>query len=486
MRYVHARVGRTLRRDCRVGPNDRIVVALSGGADSVALTWILHALAPDLGFELAGVAHVNHQLRGAASDEDEAFCRALTARLDLPIVVTRVDVAAQAKTRRVSLEVAARDARYAAFDDARSRFDATVVATGHTMDDQAETVLLRLLRGAGTRGLSGIRVRRGPFVRPLLDTRRADLRAYLDARGESWRDDGSNADVSIPRNRVRHELMPVVATMAPGAVAALARLATLAQDDETYLEEAAIKNRPALVLLEESGRVEVDASALSLLPPTLSRRFIRGIAADLTPGAAWSARHLEAVSELIGTDKPVGHLDLPGLVVERQADVLTFRVTDGAPRSAPGASRSRGSRASAEQHWPLRTLDVPGEVAVPEAGITIVSRTSSAVSSEMGPIEYEGSGAAGTALQASSVRLPLSVRNRRAGDRFRPLGAPGRRKLQDVFVDRKVPRSERDRVPVVVDADDRIVWVAGVSLAHDCRVTAPSNGVLILEKRTAE
>ena len=471
MRDLHARVARTMRRGCRIGPNDRLVVALSGGPDSVALTWILHALVPDAGFTLAGLAHVNHQLRGAASDEDEAFCRALAARLDLPVAVTRVDVAARARTRRVSIEVAAREARYAAFDDARSRFGATIVVTGHTMDDQAETVLLRLLRGAGTRGLSGIRVRRGPFARPLLEVRRADVRAYLDARGEPWRDDRSNADVAIPRNRVRHELMPVVAAMAPGAVAALARLAALAEDDETYLEEAAIKNRPALVLLEEGGCVDVDASALSLLPPALSRRFIRRVAADVAPGVTWSARHLEAVSRLAATDKPGGHLDLPGVSVDRQADVLTFR-----PATA------RGSSAPVEPKWPLRSLDVPGSVTVPEAGLTIVSRTASPVSSS----EWDGLGAAGTALQASSVRLPLSVRNRRAGDRFRPLGAPGRRKLQDVFVDRKVPRSERDRVPVVVDADDRIVWVAGVSLAHDCRVTAPSDGVLILEKRTAE
>jgi tRNA(Ile)-lysidine synthase len=478
MRDLLASVARAIRQECRIGPDDRIAVALSGGPDSVALTWVLHALAPGLGFTLAGLIHVNHQLRGAESDADEAFCRALAARLDLPIRVLSVDVAAAARTQRQSLEVAARTARYAFFETAAADLGASVVATGHTMDDQAETVLLRLLRGAGTRGLSGIRVRRGPYARPLLGTRRDALREYLVARGESWREDVSNADVAIPRNRIRRDLIPLLSAITPGAVPALARVAALAYDDESYLMAAAIKNRPALVLSEEApggvkgsrSAINVDSSALSLLPPALARRFVRSIAAEVSPAVTLSARHLKAVSGLAATDKPGGHLDLPGLSVRKRGDVLTFQRASGAPgQRAPGAP------------WPARRLDVPGVVAVPEAGIDIVSR--SAVVEEG---EWQRLAESQVAIQAGSVQLPLQVRNRRPGDRFRPLGAPGRRKLQDVLVDRKVPRFERDGVPVIVDATDRIVWVAGVALAHECRVTAPLDGVLILEQRTTE
>lgn len=476
LRALLARVARTIRQECLPGTGrisaERVAIAVSGGPDSVALTWILHAFSAGEGPAIAGLIHVNHQLRGAESDADEGFCRALAARLDLPIAVASVDVAALARQRRVSLEVAARDARYAFFNSAAETLDAAFVATGHTMDDQAETVLLRLLRGAGTRGLSGIRVRRGRFIRPLIHCRRAELRSYLQARGEAWREDASNVDVAILRNRIRHALMPVVEDIAPGAVRALARLAALAHDDEAVLMQEAIKHRPALVLSDEElrGRIDIDAAALSLMPAALARRLVRTLAADVAPASTLAARHLEAVCRLAATDKPEGHLDLSGLTAQKHGDTLTL---------AGAAPTSAGSLVGAA--WPTRQLDVPGVVVLPEAGLAIEARAGLGEPGEWGRL-----GPASAAIQAGAVRLPLSVRNRRAGDRFRPLGAPGRRKLQDVLVDRKVPRSERDRVPVIVDADDRIVWVAGVAVAHDCRVTAPAEGVLILEQRNAQ
>jgi len=469
-----ARVVRTVRRDCLVGADagDRVVIALSGGSDSVALTWLLHALAPDTGLELAGLVHVNHQLRGAESDADEAFCRALAARLGLPIAVTGVDVAALARARRASIEAVAREVRYAAFDNAITGLNGTLIATGHTMDDQAETVLLRALRGAGTRGLSGIRARRGRIIRPLLGCRRRDLRAYLDARGETWRDDESNTDRAIARNRIRLDLVPVIEAIAPSGVRALARLAALAQDDERVLMETATKHRAALVLSQEGRQpIEIDSGALSLLPPAIARRLVRSLVADVAPGVHWSAGHLEAVCGLAATDKSVGHLDLPGIRVDRRGDVLTI-----------AAAARPGSR-PIDLAWPVRVLAVPGSVELPEAGAAIVARRVEAGSGGLAHALRVDGDRLIAALQARSVPLPLAVRNRRPGDRLRPLGAPGRRKLQDVLVDRKVPRSQRDRVPVVVDRDGRIVWVAGIAVADDCRVTAPEDSVLILELR---
>jgi tRNA(Ile)-lysidine synthase len=372
------------------------------------------------------------------------------------------------------MEVAARDARYAFFERALADLTATVVVTGHTLDDQAETVMLRLLRGAGTRGLSGIRARRGHVARPLLHVRRTEARDYLIARDEAWRDDASNLDTSIARNRVRHELMPVLESLAPGAAVVLARTARLAQDDESFLMEAAIKNRPALVVSEEGtgGPVELDCTTLSLLPAALARRLIRALAAQAVPEVNLSAVHLEAVLGLAGTDKPVGHLDLPGLTVQKHGAALLLR------------RRAIERDSVSKILWPSRALDVPGSVEVPEASVTILAtRRSGATGIEM---DWKALGPGVAAVQAQSIRLPLFVRNRRPGDRLRPLGAPGRRKLQDVLVDRKVPRNERDRVPLVVDADDQIVWVAGFTVAHDYRVTAPEAGMLILEQRTSE
>src|SRR5262245_55021255 len=165
MRALLARVGRTIRQDCRVEAGDRVAVAVSGGGDSVALAWLLAELsARDRGPAVAGLIHLNHQLRGAESDTDEAFCRQLVRRLHVPIETARVDVAAHARDARVSIEVAAREARYAFFETAAASLGATLVATGHTLDDQAETVMLRVIRGAGTRGLSGIRARRDRII----------------------------------------------------------------------------------------------------------------------------------------------------------------------------------------------------------------------------------------------------------------------------------------------------------------------------------
>ncbi|HEX5069630.1 MAG TPA: tRNA lysidine(34) synthetase TilS [Vicinamibacterales bacterium] len=470
MRDLHARVARALREDCRVHAGDRIAVAISGGSDSVALLWLMRELAPDLGLELAGLIHINHQLRGAESDHDEAFCRALAERMALPIAVASIDVAGDAASRRVSIEVAARDARYAFFPGAAASLGATVVLTGHTLDDQAETVMLRLLRGAGTRGLSGIRPRRELVARPMLQVRRAEARDYLLAFGEAWREDASNLDTAIARNRIRHELMPVLESVAPGAAVVLARTAGLAQDDEDFLMEAAIKNRPALVLSERgvSEPVELDAAALSVQPAAVGRRFIRAVAAQVAPASSLSSAHLAAVLGLAGTDKSGGHLDLPGLIVEKHGAMLSLRPKAAAPDPV------------SKIMWEPRALEVPGAVNVTEASVMIVATRGP------GPVEFGAREACIAAVQEGAIRLPLFVRNRRPGDRFRPLGAPGRRKLQDLLVDRKVPRRERDRVPVVVDADDRIVWVAGLAVAHDCRVTAPEDGVLILEQRSIE
>ena len=462
-------VARFVRRRQLWGADDRVAVAISGGSDSVALAFIVRDLERVGLGRPAGLIHVNHQLRGAESDADEAFCAALAARLGWPLDVSRVAVT---RGPRQSIEAAAREARYACFERAAKRLGATVVVTGHTADDQAETVLLRLLRGAGTRGLSGIRARRGIYARPLLECRRADLRRDLARRGEAFREDSSNLDHAIPRNRVRHALLPVIEAIAPGGVRALARLAAFAGEDEAVLMKTAIETARTLVLSRVGpvGRpeaVELDAAALRSVPPAIGRRVVRAVAAEIAPRTTPGAIQLQAILSLVQADNRMGHLDLQGFTVERRGETLRFM--PGLKTRPPSAS----TRPSA------RTLDVPGSVYLPEAGVTITAERR-----DRG-VELSKDGAFGC-LQADSVDLPLTVRTRQPGDRFRPLGAPGRRKLQDVLVDRKVPRDERDRVPVVVDARGRLVWVAGVALADECRVTAPEAGVVILKLRAKE
>jgi tRNA(Ile)-lysidine synthase len=463
---------------------------VSGGADSVALAWILHTIsaADAEGVAVTGLLHMNHGLRGDESARDEAFCRALAARLDQPIEVGQADVAALARARGQSIEAAARDTRYAFFLEAARRLGAAHVATGHTIDDQAETVLLRLLRGSGGRGVTGIRVRRGPFVRPLLECRRAELREYLAWRGEVFCEDSSNEDQGIARNRVRHQLLPQIALVAPGGVRALARFAALAGDDEAYLTDRAIEAASFVVLSNEGG-VTVDAAssrrgggvqplkldvvALKKLPSAVARRLVRRVAEQVAPGTGFAMRHFDAVLRLAATDKPAGHLDLPGLTIEREGQTMTVGPSARGWLS-PGAPTGRVAPFE-------RPLPVPGQVKVDEVGVTITAAAAS-----VAPDELASGGANVAVVQAAAVALPLRVRNRRNGDRFRPLGAPGRRKLQDVLVDRKVPQRMRDRVPLVVDAAGRIVWVVGVTIADECRVTTPGAGVVVLKVQPQE
>src|SRR5687767_4635291 len=200
-------VRRTIRTHGLLPTGSRVAIALSGGADSVAMLLALGEVSKTEGFHIAGAAHLNHQLRGTESDGDEQFCRDLADALNVPIEIDRVDVAQLARDTGASIEHAAHVARYAFFDRAAASLGAGAVAVAHTKDDQAETFLLRLLRGAGPRGLSGMHPRTGIVVRPLIETSRSDVRDFLQAGGVAFREDASNADLAIPRNRIRHELL---------------------------------------------------------------------------------------------------------------------------------------------------------------------------------------------------------------------------------------------------------------------------------------
>jgi tRNA(Ile)-lysidine synthase len=249
-------------------------------------------------------------------------------------------------------------------------------------------------------------------------------------------------------------------------VRALARLADLAADDDESLERRAIDISRTVVSRHDAG-VALEVGELVRHPAALARRVVRLALTRVAPGARLAAGHLEAVRRLAAAEKTYGRLDLPGVAVLKTGSILVCRQAGPIGPDGPVAFS--------------HALTVPGSVEVPEAGVTIVARPPS--KGETGPLE-----AAGPAItvQAASLAEPLTVRSRQPGDRFRPLGAPGRRKVQDLLVDRKVPRETRDRVPLVVDANGEIVWVAGVAPAHRCRVTAPETGVVILEMRNSQ
>jgi tRNA(Ile)-lysidine synthase len=457
---IASRVLRTIRKHGLCPQGGRVLVALSGGPDSVALLHILRALETRGELTVTGAAHFNHQLRGADADADEQFCRELTDAIGLAFEAGRADVAAIASQTGRSIEDAARTARYAFLQAAADRCGADAIAVGHSLDDQAETFLLRLIRGAGARGLAGIRPRAGMVVRPLIEVSRAELRQYAAEHRLRFREDASNGDVRIARNRVRLELMPQLLQYSPGIVATLAREADVARLDEEYLEAQAIEAAASVVLHQEDGS-SVDAGALASLPPALAARVARIALTAAAPNRFVGFQHIESLLELA-----------------RAADGATVALPGGLALKRHGRIGLAGRPETPFSNLCRFPLSIPGEVAL----------SGWAVSAERldAPAQLPPDcGRGGLAMIAADpVRGPLAVRTRRRGDRFRPFGMGGRgRKLQDFLVDRKVARTDRDRLPLVVDGDDRIVWVVGQSVAEDFRVTAPQQGVILLKAR---
>ena len=470
---IAERVLRTVRQHGLIARGGRVAIALSGGPDSVALVHILRELERDGELVVAGVAHLNHRLRGIAADEDEQFCRALATALRLPIEVERIDVRALAREQGRSVEDAARVARYAFLERAADRLGADAIAVGHSRDDQAETFLLRLIRGAGPRGLAGILPRAGRVVRPLLDISRADLRAYLSQRGIPSCEDASNSDVMVPRNRVRHELIPYLEReFSPGIVDVLAREAAIARADEDRLQKEAIDLVTSVVLRDVHG-AQVDVAALTLLHPALAARVARLALSELAGPRFIGFDHVHAFLNFARYAAAGAALSLPGQQVVHGGDriVLQAEPDRGLPRRSSEAAKAGNSF-----RFPL---SIPGEVTLTPQGWTI-----SAEPLETCPEGVLRARGEAVAVAAPRLGLPLAVRNRRPGDRFRPLGLAGaEKKLQDFLVDRKVPRETRDALPLVVDRDDKIVWVVGESVGEDFRVTEPSRGVILLKAR---
>ena len=439
---------------------DRIVAAVSGGSDSVALALLLHELDDRGDLVLAAIAHLNHHIRGAEADADAAFCRALADRLGVAAVIGDADVPAEAREHHVSIEVAGRFARQRFFREAIGSINADRVAVAHTRDDQAETVILRLTRGSGAGGLAGIASRRGHLVRPLLDLTRADLQQFLRDANQGWREDATNLDRTIPRNLVRHEVMPRLRAINAQADAALARAAEILRGDEEFLESLANAAFIRSVETDEHERVSIITGEFLKLPAALARRVGRYALETANPSRTYG---LEEADELYRAVAAGTGGNLPGLALERFAANVVL-VSRG--------SLNAGTVDSIEMR-----LDIPGTVEAPHGAWAVTAD---------GPLPTPAA-VAGDASQAvvdaAALGSYLIVRSRRPGDRLHPLGAPGRKKVQDVLVDRKVPRDDRDTVPIVTTETGDIVWVAGQVLADPFRVTPLTKSVVVLTLR---
>jgi tRNA(Ile)-lysidine synthase len=457
-----------VRRQSLIPPGAQILVGVSGGADSVALLCVLSDLAASMNWRL-GVAHVHHGLRGKAADDDAVWVRRLAGELGWPVHVRRVRVQALAEAQAVSVEMAARQARRRFFIEQARRHGYGVVALGHTLDDQAETVLLRLTRGAGLTGLKGIEPVRQEggldWVHPLLGVRKAELQAWLRRRGQVWREDASNADAVYRRNRVRTELLPLLRErFNPSVDAALARTALLLQADEAVLRE----------LAEQDGAlcIEDDGAALSLaawrgLPLARRRRvLLQWLYGGGLSEQAVTYDALARIERLAAGRAGSGRIELgAGMSVQRVYERLVIGSDDDLQGAALGPA------AAVSASVPRIKLARPGETVWAEDGWHIVVRPIKgfAVPANEAVGRWPAEAYVG---RAAVGRAAFYVRYWQDGDRFAPAGMQGSCKLQDLWVDRKVPAAMRRRIPLLVCRDE-IVWIPGVGVARDWRVAGP-------------
>ncbi len=443
----------------------RLIVAVSGGVDSMVLLDALARLREHVGFRLTAV-HVHHGLRGRAADRDAALVQAEAARRGVPSRIFRLDPATC--PAGVSTQVWAREARYRVLEQARKTLRAAFVLTAHQRDDQAETVLLNLLRGTGPRGLAGIPLQRGRILRPLLTVDRSGIAAYADRHGVPFREDASNRSEAYRRNRIRRRLLPLLAAeYNPRIVDSLADLAERLREDDTALAEEAARTL-RLLARRDGALLSLPAEAVGALGPALSRRVLQLLFRQLAGSErALTRRHVTALLDLCTAR---GTVWLPaGLAAARIGDRIAVGVTSevtkrsagGAPQFPVGHTALPVGRWIA---WPLlpwrvRIQRVASGAARPRTGVQWSTVTDGAV-----------------------LRAPLSLRSRQPGDRFQPQGAPGRKKLQDYFVDAKVPRELRDRLPLLL-CEGQIVCVIGHRVAEGFRWSGAGEAALI-ELRT--
>jgi tRNA(Ile)-lysidine synthase len=419
-------------------PADHVLVAVSGGADSVALLAALNELHKTWSLRLS-VWHLDHGLRALESVRDREFVEQLAATLDLPIIVERARIVPGR-----NLEARARDVRYRMLAAAARAAGCRRIAVGHTLTDQAETVLLRLLRGAGTRGLGGMAPRRGAIIRPLLHCSRDDVVAFLRSRGLAWVEDTSNRDERFARNRIRHRLLPALVTLAGAHVPeVLARTAALLREDERFLDAVARRRLGRAV-----RRPALATAPLQTLAPAIRVRALRAwLAAARGSLRGIGATHIHRLERHLDSTES-GSLALPGGIVRYEGGMLRWDAEVSNP-TPPFSHR----------------IASPGRVSRPDLGweldMTGLQPWTGKLPADAWTAVFDGD------------RLPgdLIVREARPGDRMKPLGLRGHQKLHDLFVNAKVGRSRRRAWPVLAAGAD-VLWVPGLARSETATVGA--------------
>ncbi len=434
----------TIKRYSMLCGGETVLVGLSGGPDSVCLLHVLDRLREELRITLRAV-YVNHNLRPDEVPQEIAFCGGLCGSLNAGFTVKSVDVRAFALERGLNKQEAARELRYSAFREAAFEVGADRIALGHSADDQVETFIMRLLRGSGPKGLSGIPAKRGKIIRPLIEIKREQIEGFLSLENLPFVVDSSNLKADYLRNRVRQRVVPVMKGFNPNFTETLLKSIAVLQEEERYFDVIVTKTLMKLISRKTEERIELFLIPMENLDVVVLRRVLRR-AIDETSGLKGiSFVHIEDIIRLIRNGSSGDRLNLPGNVRVIREYSLLVMTSDPPVRIA------------------AYLLDPPGDVVVAGAG-TVIRASFEEEKDE------PGDGKSSVLLDAGKMTFPLTIRPRRRGDFFYPFGFGRKKKLQDFFVDEKVPRDERDSIPVVVSGDE-IVWIAGYRTDERFRVT---------------
>ncbi len=454
------KINRFIKENGLIDPKDRVLVALSGGPDSCALLLVLMRLAGPLGLTVAA-AHFNHESRLDESDQDEAFCRDLAQSFGAAFFSEEMGGAQ--KPRGWSTEEFYRQKRYDFLRKTAAQWGADKIALGHHLGDQAETVLLNLIRGGGPAGLRGfLPIRDGLFVRPLMETSRSEIEIFLESEGLAWRRDLSNQSDAHLRNRVRLELIPLLKKrFNPSIEKTLARCAEIFRLENEYIRNMTDQAMADHLIRNEDGSIEFPVCAFLALPPALRNRMAKKILESfsveserLCGGASF--RHVQALNRLAESSSTGKWIALPG-AVQAHKDYDRIIVRRGRQEFTAGFS------------YPVT---VPGKLVIEETGQEMLFMIGT-------PDDVDFSNAQRICLDLDRIVFPVLARNRRRGDKMQPLGMEGTRKVHDLFIDRKIPRSVRDRIVLLSD-DESVIWIDGFPPAERVSISPATRRVLII------
>jgi tRNA(Ile)-lysidine synthase len=455
------KVKKTIKKYRMLESGDRVVVGVSGGPDSMALLYALNRIKKKNNLTLK-VAHLNHGFRGKEAQKEAEFVEEMAKKLKLFCEVKTFDVPAYKKKTSLSSQEAARVVRYQFLEEVREQFQASKIALGHNADDQAETLMMWLLRGTGLKGLSGIPpVRENVIVRPLIETTREEIEEYIREKEIPFVIDSSNQKTDYLRNRIRHEIFPLLKEhYNPQLVKGLVQTASIIRQENEYLE-GIVKDILKDIIVSKNGEsVVIDGKRLLEIPTAIQLRCVRGaleqVKGDLR---RISATHLYDIIKIVSNNKPNKVLKLPeGIRVEKSYNHLT--VTHHQSTTPP---------------FHYRFTSIPDQINIEEIGKEMRFKTikggDQLIKKENPQIAY---------LDEGKVIMPLTIRNARPGDKFQPLGMKGEKKVKDFFIDEKVPLRERKCVPIFL-FDGMLGWVGGMRINHRLRVTRGTRKVLKIE-----